>query len=111
MFDDITVTADVSSTIQTAVNNNTTNDQLNIPGAGSVYTSDSASGDFMLDITNNNTFDYGCTTSAVWRAGNSAQAYNGSASPNLVMDKVFRVNPDNKYFIGRCKCKILFYGR
>ncbi|MFD0963444.1 M43 family zinc metalloprotease [Pseudofulvibacter geojedonensis] len=93
MLDDITVTSDVATPIQTAVNDGTTNDLLNLPGTGTVYTSDSTSGDLMLDITNNDTFNYGCTTSSVFRSGNGAQAYNGSASPNLAMDKVFAIKP------------------
>jgi len=93
MFDDISVTADVATGIQTVVNDGTTNDMLNLPGSGTVYTSDSSSGNLMLDITNNDTFDYGCTTSSVYRSGTGAQSYNGSISPNLAMDKVFNITP------------------
>ena len=94
-LDTILIEATVSSNIQTAVNNGTTNDQLSLPGAGTVYTSDSTSGDIMLDITNNNSHDYGCVDIAVARAGTGAQPYNGSTAPNLVMDKTFYINPTN----------------
>ena len=108
MFDDISVTADVTSTIQTAINAGTTNDQLNLSNLGTVYTNDASSGDLMLDITNNDSFDYSCTTSAVSRAGTGAQAYNGSTAPNLAMDKVFNITPSNTTTTGDTTVKFYF---
>ena len=108
MFDDISVTADVTTAIQTAVNIGVTDDQLSLDGTGTVYTSDNASGDVILDITNNDSFNYGCTTSAVFRAGTGAQAYNGSVSPNLAMDKVFNLKPSNTTTSGDTTVKFYF---
>ena len=92
MLDDISITANTSSDIQTAVNL-ATQDQLQINGTGTVYSSDAASGNVMLDISNNNSDDYDCVDIYVSRSGTGAQSYNGSTTPNLVMDKVFDVVP------------------
>ncbi|PHS10600.1 MAG: hypothetical protein COA88_02315 [Kordia sp.] len=108
MFDDISVTADVTKAIQTTVNDGVTNDQLNLPGTGTVYTSDSSSGDLMSDIINNDTFNYGCTTSSVFRAGTGAEAYNGSTSPNLAMNKVFNILPTTTTNSGDTTVKFYF---
>ncbi len=94
-FDNVSITATVSTSIQTSVNTGTTNDLIDLGGAGTVYTSDATTGNVMLNITNNNSFDYGCTDTSVSRAGTGAQPYNGSTSPNLVMDKNFRIGVDN----------------
>ncbi len=93
-IDDVSVTANVDASIRTAVNTGTTNDTLNVSGTGLSYTADD-SGEFMLDITNNDTFNYGCTDVSVSRSGTSGQAYNGSTLPNHVMDKTFTITPTN----------------
>ncbi|MCB0451463.1 MAG: S8 family serine peptidase [Aequorivita sp.] len=108
LFDNLTITATVSTSVQTAVNTGTTNDQIGLNGAGTIYTSDSATGNVMLDITNNNSFDYGCTDISVSRAGTGAQPYNGSTSPNLVMDKNFRISVGNSTSSGNTAVKFYF---
>jgi len=108
LLDNISITATIPTFIQTAVNDGTTNDQLNLPGSGNVYTNDSSSGNVMLDITNNDTFNYSCTTSSVFRAGTGAQAYNGSTTPNLAMDKVFNITPSNTTTSGDTTVKFYF---
>ncbi len=95
MLDDVTVTTNVSTTIQTAVNTGSTNDEQSLATSGTIYTSDSTTGDVMLDITNNNPDDYGCLEVSVSRAGTGAQSYNGSANPDLVMDKTFEILSEN----------------
>ncbi len=94
LLDNVVVTATIPTFIQTAVNSGTTNDSLILSGAGTVYTTDD-SGELMLDITNNDTFNYGCTDVSVSRSGTSGQAYNGSTLPNHVMDKTFTITPTN----------------
>jgi len=89
------------------VNTALTNDQANIKGAGVVYTNDSSSGNVMLDITNNNAFDYGCTDVSVSRSGTGAQTYNGSVSPDLAMDKTFTITPSNTTTSGNAN--VVFY--
>ncbi|NNJ81784.1 MAG: hypothetical protein HKP11_06280, partial [Flavobacteriaceae bacterium] len=106
MLDDISVTADVTVGVQTAVNSGT-RDQIQINGPGTVYTSDNVSGDVMLDITNNNSFDYDCVDVFVSRAGTSAQSYNGSSGANQVTDKTFDISPGNT--TGSGDLSITFY--
>lgn len=108
LLDNVGVNVTIPTFIQTAINNGTTNDQLNLSGTGTVYTDDTSSGDVMLDITNNDSFDYSCTTSAVSRAGTGAQAYNGSTAPNLAMDKVFNITPSNTTTTGDTTVKFYF---
>ncbi|MEH6765256.1 MAG: M4 family metallopeptidase [Aequorivita antarctica] len=107
-FDNVTITASVATSVQTAVNTGTTNDQIDLAGAGTIYTSDASTGNVMLDITNNNSFDYGCTDTSVSRAGTGAQSHNGSTLPNLVMDKNFRVGVDNTASPGSTTVKFYF---
>ena len=95
IIDDILVTGDMVTTIQTAVNTGVSNDQMNLNGMGTAYATDSSTGDLMLSVTNNDTFDYGCTDVSVSRAGVSAQPYNGSVAPNLATDKTFTITPTN----------------
>lgn len=107
-FDNVSITATVSTSVQTAVNTGTTSDLIYLAGAGTIYTSDSATGNVMLDITNNNSFDYGCTDTSVSRAGTGAQPYNGSTLPNLVMDKNFRIGVGNSTSSGNTSVKFYF---
>jgi len=106
MLDDITVTADVTVDVQTAVNSGT-RDQIQINGSGTVYASDRVSGDVMMDITNNNSFDYGCVDIFVSRAGTGAQSYNGSSGADRVTDKTFDIAPTN--MTGSGSISITFY--
>ena len=108
LFDNLTITATTGTAVQTAVNSGTTNDLIDLPGVGTIYTSDAATGDVMLDITNNNSFDYGCTDTSVSRAGTGAQPYNGSSFPNLVMDKNFSIGVDNATNSGSTTVKFYF---
>ncbi len=78
--------------VQTAVNTGVTNDTQSLASAGTIYTSDSATGNVMLDITNNQADDYGCVDISVSRAGTGAQSYMGSVAPNLAMDKTFEIS-------------------
>jgi hypothetical protein len=106
LFDNASFDVNVTTLVQTAVNTGSS-DQILLTGAGTVYTSDAVSGDVMLDVTNNNADDYGCIDVSVSRAGLGAQSYNGSTSPNLVMDKTFDVNAVN--IIGSGSTSITFY--
>ncbi|MAB38180.1 MAG: hypothetical protein CL528_09070 [Aequorivita sp.] len=108
LFDNVTITATNNTEVQTAVNTGTTNDLIGLAGAGTIYTSDSATGNVMLDITNNNSFDYGCTDTSVSRAGTGAQPYNSSTYPNLVMDKNFRIGVGNSTNSGSTTVKFYF---
>ena len=105
-LDSIDLTATINTNVQTAVNTGT-QDQIDIPGMGTLHTADAVSGDVMLDITNNNSFDYGCTSISVSRSGTGAQSYNGSTSPDLVTDKTFDITPTNT--TGSGNTSITFY--
>ena len=108
LFDNVTITVTVPTLVQTAVNNGTSNDLIDLAGAGTIYTSDAATSKVMLDITNNNSFDYGCTNTSVSRAGTGAQSHNGSTYPNLVMDKNFRIGVGNTTSSGSTTVKFYF---
>jgi len=73
-----TVATKIQSTISAA------NSSVNLSGAGTIYSADTTTSDLMLSITNNNTFDYGCTDVSVSRAGTDAQSYNSSTGANHV---------------------------
>lgn len=99
MLDDISVTANVTTSIQTA-DNTSTPDQFNLPMSGMVYSTDVTSGDLMVDIDNTSGFDYGCTTVAVSRdattAGADAVPYNGGTDPaGYVTAKTFDITTTN----------------
>lgn len=93
-LDDVTVTSTLSSSVQTAVNS-TTPDQVNLSGTGTAYALDGVSNDIMAGITNNTVFNYGCTDVSVSRAGTGSQSFNGSVSPDLVIDKTFTLAPSS----------------
>jgi hypothetical protein len=107
LFDNLQITQTVTTQVQTAVNAGATEANILVNDSGTVYTADSSSGDVMLDITNNGTFDYGCVNVGVSRAGTSAQSYHGSSSPNLVTDKTFEVVAANTTLTGNVD--VLFY--
>lgn len=92
--DNIEVTASSITNVQTAVNS-TTPDQVNLSGTGTVYALDPASGNIIAGIVNNDSFNYGCTDVSVSRAGNGSQSFNGSVSPDLVLDKTFTLTPSS----------------
>ncbi len=97
LLDNVTIVIEetISSTVQTSINTGANSYETNLSGTGTIYTSNSSTGDVMLNITNNDTFDYGCTNIAVSREGTGAQAYGTSVAPNLVMDKTFTITPTN----------------
>ncbi len=107
-LDTVSIDATIETPVQTAVNTGTTNDQIGLNNAGTIYTSDSVTGNVMLDITNNNSFDYGCTDISVSRAGTGAQSHNGSMLPNFVMDKNFRIGVGNSTNSGSTTVKFYF---
>ncbi|RLA10766.1 MAG: hypothetical protein DRQ60_10795, partial [Gammaproteobacteria bacterium] len=99
-LDTVSIDVAIESGIQTAVNDGLTNDSQDLATSGTIYTSDSSTGDVMLDVTNNQADDYGCLDISVSRSGTGAQSYNGSSFPNLVMDKTFDISPVNTVYAG-----------
>ncbi|MEL6812914.1 MAG: S8 family serine peptidase, partial [Bacteroidota bacterium] len=106
MLDTIDVVVTENTAIQSAVNSGSP-DQHDVFTSGTVHSSDASSGDVMLDLTNNNSFDYGCVDISVSRAGTGAQSYNGSVSPDFVMDKTFDISPTST--TGSGDTSITFY--
>lgn len=92
--DNIEVTATYDTNVQTIVNSNFP-DQFDFSTSGVVYSSDPSSGNAILDINNNKTDDYGCVDISVSRSGTGAQTFGESSSPDLVMDKIFDIEPTN----------------
>ncbi|MBL4664109.1 MAG: choice-of-anchor J domain-containing protein, partial [Flavobacteriaceae bacterium] len=92
MLDDISVTANTTVGVQTAVNSGTS-DNIQLNGVGTGHTYDDMTGDVMVDIVNGNSHDYDCVDIYVSRSGTSAQSYNGSVLPDFVMDKTFDISP------------------
>lgn len=99
LLDDVSVTADVTTLVQTEVNT-TSADQFNILGVGQSYSTDATTNNIMLDIDNTGGDDYGCTTVAVSRdattAGAAAVGYNGATdATGFVTAKTFDVTATN----------------
>ncbi|MDC1505892.1 S8 family serine peptidase, partial [Winogradskyella sp.] len=94
--DNISISAITPTLVQTTVNEGLSSHTQILSTSGTIYTSDSLTGDVMLDITNNNQADdYGCIDVSVTRSGTGAQSYNGSSNPDFVMDKTFAILTDN----------------
>ncbi len=98
LVDDVTVTSQVATTIQTAVNS-ATGASINLNATGIAFCTDSTSGNIMLDIDNTDGFDYGCTTAQVSRdiatAGADAVMYLGTNADSFVTAKTFNITSVN----------------
>ena len=106
VIDTLSIDVTVDAPVQTADNSGAP-DQIDLPTSGTIYSSDPTSSDVMADIVNNNADDYGCVDIAVSRAGTGAQSYNGSALPDLVMDKTFDMSHSTA--VGGGSTAVTFY--
>ena len=111
MLDDVLITKSSSTAIQTEVNAGTKYQAI-VPGAGTIYSKDSTTGNVMLDATVN-AFNYGCTSVEVNRSQTSAGAaavnYGGNTANNLkVMAKTFLVTPTTNSPAGTVTVKFYF---
>jgi trimeric autotransporter adhesin len=79
---------------QTVIENalNATNSNILNYNNGTVYYYNS-NGKIMASISPTTTFNYGCTSVTIDRAGNSAQAFTSATNTYFVTDKTFRVIP------------------
>jgi hypothetical protein len=75
--------------------NTGTSAQIDLIGTGSAYAYDSASGNIMANIQNNDSFDYGCADISVSNSGTGTQMYENPDPTEYVMDKVFTINTDS----------------
>lgn len=96
MLDDVEVTSNVQTNIQTTINTATAG-QGTLNGAGVSSFRDAVSGNIAATVTINDAASYGCATVAVSRdlasAGAPAVSYNGSAGANLALAKQFTITP------------------
>ncbi|PHS04080.1 MAG: hypothetical protein COA88_14515 [Kordia sp.] len=91
-IDNLLVTGLGNAAIQSIVNTGSAT-ALSLENSGTINAYDTTSGNIMTAITNSDDSDFGCTSIEVSRAGNSAQTYNGSVAPALVLDKTFTITP------------------
>lgn len=88
-IDNVKVTADLVTVIQSEVNINTPFEAV-ILASGKTNAIDKTTGNPMVDIDNLEAFNFGCVSAGVLRAGNGAQAYISNAA-NMVADKAFKL--------------------
>ncbi|NQY28372.1 MAG: trypsin-like peptidase domain-containing protein [Flavobacteriaceae bacterium] len=91
-IDNLSVTGLGNAAIQSIVNTGSAT-TLSLKNSGTINAYDTTNGNIMAAITNIDDLDFGCTSIEVSRAGNSAQTYNGSVAPALVLDKTFTITP------------------
>ncbi len=92
--DNVSVIIAQPVSIQTVVNTATPQDQF-LGANETISFYDPTTGDIMMDIENLSSFDYGCTSVSVTRAGTAAaEAWNPMVS-NYIASKTFRVSPSN----------------
>ena len=95
MLDDVSVTSDMITTIETNVNTPTALNSL-LSGSGSTTFKDTVTKDLSNVVTLNDVSNYGCTVSSVTRAGTSALQYGTSTnSVDFAMSKQFTITPAN----------------
>ncbi len=100
----------VAATVQSAANSGVSSDQQYLGPNATVNFYDNVSGNVMGTIENLTSWDYGCTTMEVDRAGNSAQYITGDVSGNAkqkLSNKTFKVTPANNSVSG--DYRITFY--
>jgi hypothetical protein len=111
MLDDISITTQNTTVVQTEVNTGTKYQAL-IPAAGTFYAADATTRNIMLDGTVNN-FDHGCTTVEVNRsitsAGTAAVNYGSNTANNLkVMAKSMTITTATNNTSGTGTIKFYF---
>jgi len=100
-----------AAAVQTAVNTATSFDQQYLGPNATVNFYDKVTGAVMGTIQNLGSFDYGCTTFEVDRAGNSAQYITGDVSGNnkqRLSNKTFRVTPTTNSSTGSYKITLYY---
>jgi hypothetical protein len=84
-----------------------TNEQYLGPNQ-TVYYYDDATGDLIARIENTSSHDYGCTTIAVDRAGNSGQELWNAGADKSVADKTYLITPANNNVSGAYNVRFYF---
>jgi hypothetical protein len=95
MLDDVSVTSDIITTIETNVNTPTAISSL-LSGAGTTAFKDTVTRDLSNVVTLNDASNYGCAVSSVTRSGTSALQYGSSTNVvDFAMSKQFTITPGN----------------
>lgn len=95
MLDDVSVTSDIITTIETNVNTPTAMSSL-LSGTGTTAFKDNVTRDVSNVVTLNDASNYGCTVSSVTRAGTGALQYGTSTNVvDFAMSKQFTITPVN----------------
>ena len=109
-LDDVKVSYEVNTDVQLAVN---TADQVSLSGTGTVYTSDTTSGDVVADITSSSAVNYGCVSANVSRAAdfgtNAAVMYQVAGVANYVMARTVTIAPTLVQVAGIATVKFYVY--
>ncbi|MEZ4787986.1 MAG: M43 family zinc metalloprotease [Flavobacterium haoranii] len=94
-IDEVEVSADVTTSVQTAVDNATAG-QNSLKGIGITGFKDSSSANIIADVTVNENVDFGCTNGYVSAAGTGAVQYGSSSNTtDYRMSKQFTITPAN----------------
>ncbi|MEM9990754.1 MAG: hypothetical protein AAF738_03265 [Bacteroidota bacterium] len=105
--DNIVITGDQATPVQTLVNTTVGDEQYLGPNA-EIYFFDPASGHIMARIKNLTAHDYGCTTVEVERAGNGTSAAWASGSADFILDKTFQVTPEFPNAVGNYEISLYY---
>ena len=92
--DNVSVTGAGPIAVQSAVNT-ATGMTGNLGPNGTVHFYDPTSGNVMLTLANTTSFNYGCVTVEVDRAGTGAVQFNNAITANYLTSKTFKVTPTN----------------
>jgi len=99
-IDNVTVTAEVESSVHTAVNTGNGDEQYFGPNS-TVHFYDPTTNNVMLTLQNNTSHDYGCTSVEVDRAGAPASREFVNADPSThILAKTFTIVPSNNSING-----------
>ncbi len=94
--DNVLMTGETNINVQTAVNTNN-GDEAYLGPNGTVHFYDPTSGDVMASIQNTSSWDYGCVSLEVDRAGTNPMAtvFNSNSAADFLHSKTFSIVPEN----------------
>ena len=92
--DNVEITGQGPIAVQTAVNTGISQ-TANLGGNQTVHFYDPTTGNVMMTLENTSSFDYGCVTVEVDRAGTSALQFNTATTADFLASKTFSVTPTN----------------
>lgn len=95
MLDDVQVLSDIAIAVESNVNTPTAGQNI-LSGTGTASFMDQTTRDIAARVTVNDASNYGCTSTAVTRAGSSAIQYGSSVNVlDYAMSKQFTITPAN----------------